>query len=79
MSDLVDQAQERDMMFRELALRDHTLRHGARAGAHLVMDVPVKPRGCQDCGDPIPPERLSAVPATRRCAFCAEQWEARRA
>lgn len=36
---------------------------------------PTRPVNCTDCGDDIPPERLSAMPHTRRCARCAADVE----
>lgn len=32
---------------------------------------------CVDCGEPIPPERLQAMPRTRRCQPCASEVERR--
>lgn len=34
-------------------------------------------RDCLDCGEPIPSERLQAVPLTRRCQPCAGEVERR--
>jgi len=30
---------------------------------------------CVDCGEPIPPQRLQAMPRTRRCQPCASEVE----
>ena len=30
---------------------------------------------CRECGDPIPTERLKAVPGASRCRECQNEWE----
>jgi len=34
---------------------------------------PVEERRCEVCQKPIPPERLEALPETRRCVECARE------
>ncbi|MEX0642509.1 MAG: DUF413 domain-containing protein [Pirellulales bacterium] len=38
-----------------------------------IVDTPVRP--CADCGRPIPPERLEAVPDATRCVPCQQRTE----
>ena len=38
----------------------------------------VKERFCIDCGEPIPKERLIAVPSARRCVECQQKYERQR-
>jgi RNA polymerase-binding transcription factor DksA len=37
--------------------------------------VPVQPRDCEDCDQPIPLTRLSAQPSAKCCTFCQSQRE----
>ncbi len=57
----------------EQAQRDEALR---------VIQALAQPNGsgradCQDCGDPIPRERRSAVPNAIRCAACQTIFESK--
>lgn len=40
-----------------------------------AMAAPCETVYCADCDDEIPPARLIAVPAARRCTFCEEAAE----
>lgn len=33
---------------------------------------------CEDCGDPIPEARRTALPGVTRCRDCQEEWERNR-
>ena len=71
MSDIVDQAEATEAA--ELALRIDAVQ---AAAARLDGDV-VTYRDCDDCEDPIDPERLQAVPGARLCVTCKEARERR--
>jgi phage/conjugal plasmid C-4 type zinc finger TraR family protein len=72
--DVFDQAQERDLMFRDLAIRNHQQRVAIGDGDRFAM-VPVQPRDCEDCDQPIPLTRLSAQPSAKCCTFCQSERE----
>ena len=68
--DIFDQAQELERLDRESAL----LRAKAlldREGPEWVDGVPC----CRECGDPIPPKRLEAIPGVGLCLTCQEERE----
>ena len=72
MSDAIDQAQDREQLDRDFALRAHALRVAAsfeprRDGIDAL---------CIDCDQPIEPERLKVLAGkTSRCAHCARVRE----
>ena len=72
MSDAIDQAQDREQIDRDFALRAHALRVAAsftprRKGIDLQ---------CIDCEQQIEPERLKVLAGkTSRCAHCAHVYE----
>jgi RNA polymerase-binding transcription factor DksA len=74
MSDSIDDAQEREQLDRDLALRAHELRVAAsfeprRAGIDGM---------CIDCDEAIEPIRLKVLAGkTARCASCAKTHEQR--
>lgn len=74
MSDAIDQAQDREQLDRDLALRAHEQRVAAsyeprRDGIDSL---------CIDCDQPIEPERLKVLAGkTSRCAHCAHVYEKR--
>ncbi len=71
MSDVIDQAEA-------IEATDRALRIDAvRAAAARLDGDAVEARDCDDCGDPIDPERLRAVPGARQCVFCREARERR--
>lgn len=59
--DVVDEAQQLELDRRADAL---AARRAASAPSHLATGI------CCDCGDPIEPERLAALPSARRCLDC---------
>ena len=63
--DQFDRAQQLDEMHRDIALAEHQRR--TRPGAALSH--------CEDCADPIPPERAARVPGVRRCIDCQRDHE----
>lgn len=58
--DLVDRAQAREELDRQLALRAHNARLSQAAGSGI----------CLDCREPIDARRLQANPAAVRCTDC---------
>ena len=66
--DIFDQAQELERLDRESAL--------CRARAALYREGPEWINGepcCRECGDPIPPKRLEALPGVGLCRSCQEE------
>lgn len=59
--DVVDEAQQLELDRRDDAL---AARRVVGASPHLATGI------CCDCGDPIEPERLAALPSARRCFDC---------
>jgi RNA polymerase-binding transcription factor DksA len=53
------------------ALADRARADGDEAAAALARFDAGDYGSCDDCGAPIPYERLSALPTTRRCVTCA--------
>lgn len=69
MSDIIDQAEAVEAM-------ERALRIGAVQGAAARLDgPPAAERDCDDCAEPIEPERLKAAPGARRCLCCEEARE----
>jgi phage/conjugal plasmid C-4 type zinc finger TraR family protein len=64
MTDIVDEAQEREEEIRDAALRRR----------RVTVYGPASPI-CKSCGDKIEKARRKAVPNTNRCTFCQEQAE----
>jgi phage/conjugal plasmid C-4 type zinc finger TraR family protein len=60
--DIFDQAQEKDELFRDNALKEHFSKRRSR--------LRVSGGICEDCGEPIPKKRLKANPAATRCITC---------
>lgn len=74
MSDAIDQAQEREALDRELALRAVTERIAA---SQAPRDASVDGL-CIDCHEPIEASRLRVLAGkTSRCASCAHDFERR--
>ena len=68
--DIFDQAQELERLDRESAL--------VRARASLDREGPEWINGvpcCRECGEPIPPKRLEAIPGVGLCKGCQEERE----
>lgn len=64
--DIFDQAQERDALFRENALKNQL----AKTRPIVTPCAKVTKRNCADCDTPIPAKRLKANPAATRCVVC---------
>lgn len=60
MADWIDEAQQLDTDRREAAL----------AARRAAPATPPATGICRDCGDPIDPERLAALPHAIRCLDC---------
>ena len=74
MSDVIDQAQDREQVDRDFALRAHQL----RVEASYLPRKPGIDALCIDCDQPIEPERLKVLAGkTSRCAHCAHVREKR--
>ncbi len=68
--DVFDQASEVERMDRESAL--------SRARAMMDQEGPEWIDGvacCRECGTPIPPRRLAALPGVGLCVACQEERE----
>lgn len=72
MTDVFDRATEVEQLLRDAALAHQ--REAARAGMHPGAAV----ADCDDCGDPIPVERRSAVPGCTKCIECERIAEEQR-
>lgn len=53
------------------ALRDAAEQHLADLDRAIEQHDRGAPVHCEVCGEPVPHERLAALPATRRCVACA--------
>lgn len=60
MSDLLDKAQELELIQREIALKKH--RTSTRASAFF----------CEDCSDEIPEQRRISIIGVTRCVACQQ-------
>ncbi|MND22332.1 hypothetical protein D3C80_127080 [compost metagenome] len=69
MSDIVDMAEATEAMDRALRI------NAAQTAAARLDGPPADARDCDDCADPIEPERLKAAPGARRCLCCEEARE----
>jgi DnaK suppressor protein len=56
---------------------DKAIRHDRRVAARRALDrMHEGSYGlCSDCGEPISPKRLAAVPWAERCVPCQSRWE----
>jgi RNA polymerase-binding transcription factor DksA len=70
-TDIVDQAQVREEMDRDIAIAAVQKRI---AEAFAPRD-PNAANWCMDCDGAIEPERLRVIPNTARCASCAHDYE----
>lgn len=72
MTDIVDlaQAQNEGIVEKQLATRVKPA-----LSAEDVERIVRQGRECVDCGEPIAPQRLRAVPFATRCIECQEEWE----
>lgn len=67
MGDIIDDAQRHEEMFLAQALEKAHVRPGP---APEIIDGVVC---CAECGEPIPPARLKALPGVGLCVGCAEE------
>lgn len=70
MTDLVDRAQELEQRLRQDAI-DRVRSHPPEP-----EEAPAA-RDCEECGEPIPANRLAAQHGATRCAFCQTLAEGR--
>ncbi len=68
--DIFDQATELERLDRESALL--RARNASASGGPEWINGEAC---CRECGDPIPAERLRAVPGVGLCLACQEDWE----
>ncbi|WP_420736611.1 TraR/DksA family transcriptional regulator [Citrobacter freundii] len=66
MADIIDNASTLEDLQREAALSMHRLNHSAVSATH-----------CEECGDPLIPERRDAFPGCKKCVSCQEDEEKR--
>lgn len=71
MSDVIDQAEAIEATDRALRIE------AVRAAAARLDGAVVAARDCEDCDEPIDPDRLKAVPGVGLCVFCKEARERR--
>lgn len=72
MPDIIDRASEQEERHRAWSLLEHAAR---RQRECAEAAPPARRRACADCGDPIPPRRLRALPQTTRCTPCQARQE----
>jgi phage/conjugal plasmid C-4 type zinc finger TraR family protein len=73
-ADIVDKAQAAEETQRAAALS----RARKKSLVARSSERPGAPRDCIDCEEPIPKERLTALPQARRCVQCERIYEGRR-
>lgn len=66
MADIIDNASTLEDLQRDAALSMHRLNHNAVSATH-----------CEECGDPLIPERRDAFPGCKKCVSCQEDEEKR--
>ncbi|HDS6883413.1 TraR/DksA family transcriptional regulator [Citrobacter sp. Cf224] len=66
MADIIDNASTLEDFQRDAALSMHRLNHSAVSATH-----------CEECGDPLIPERRDAFPGCKKCVSCQEDEEKR--
>lgn len=67
MSDICDMGSESERAYMDEILRLHASRRPLMTTAQAFY--------CEDCGEPIPENRIKAVPGTTRCVQCQELFE----
>lgn len=72
MSDDVDRINEREEQLLALQLAPHLTQKLSDDEVELIA---LEGRDCIECGLPIPPQRLRAVPLAVRCICCQEEYE----
>ena len=68
--DIFDQATELERLERESALRQ-AAREVYQEGPEWINGEPC----CRECGEPIPPARMRAIPGVGLCLACQEERE----
>ncbi|HCL5271103.1 TPA: TraR/DksA family transcriptional regulator [Salmonella enterica] len=66
MADIIDNASTLEDFQRDAALSMHRLNHSAVSATH-----------CEECGEPLIPERRDAFPGCKKCVSCQEDEEKR--
>ncbi|MEB0317584.1 TraR/DksA family transcriptional regulator [Citrobacter freundii] len=66
MADIIDNASTLEDLQRDAALSMIRLNHSAVSATH-----------CEECGDPLIPERRDAFPGCKKCVSCQEDEEKR--
>ncbi|HDX9359032.1 TPA: TraR/DksA family transcriptional regulator [Escherichia coli] len=66
MADIIDNASTLEDLQRDAALSMHRLNHSAVSATH-----------CEECGEPLIPERRDAFPGCKKCVSCQEDEEKR--
>jgi phage/conjugal plasmid C-4 type zinc finger TraR family protein len=66
-ADEIDQAAEHSALRLNIALKNHYAAREAADGCGI----------CIDCEEPIPDERIRALPGCRRCIECQQRYESR--
>ena len=66
MADIIDNASQLEDLQRDAALSMHRLNHSAVSATH-----------CEECGEPLTPERRDAFPGCKKCVSCQEDEEKR--
>ncbi|EHG7888867.1 TraR/DksA family transcriptional regulator [Citrobacter braakii] len=66
MADIIDNASTLEDLQRDAALSMHRLNHSAVSATH-----------CEECGDPLIPERRDAFPGCKKCVSCQQDEEKR--
>ncbi|MEC5591584.1 TraR/DksA family transcriptional regulator [Citrobacter freundii] len=64
--EIIDQASALEEMMRDHAIQSHRLNHSAVSATH-----------CEECGDPLIPERRDEFPGCKKCVSCQEDKEKR--
>ena len=73
MTDAGDHVTEQDAM--AMARFESQQAQARRIAESLKPFDPTLPVNCVECGEDVPPERIKAMPRTRRCADCAAEVE----
>lgn len=66
MADIIENASTLEDLQRDAALSMHRLNHSAVSATH-----------CEECGEPLIPERRDAFPGCKKCVSCQEDEEKR--
>ncbi|WP_370607055.1 TraR/DksA family transcriptional regulator [Citrobacter werkmanii] len=65
-AEIIDQANELAQQRIDMSIAAHRLNHSAVSATH-----------CEECGDPLIPERRDAFPGCKKCVSCQEDEEKR--